>query len=847
MKKYLITNNIGKESACSIWARRVLRAFGNGASVIVLLALVASVYGCSTDEAFVPTGQGKVNLTVKIDDRLHTAEGGVMTVTNPIDVNQLSMTMFTSDGTYSHTWRSIAEFDTNQSFPAGEYCIMVFYYSPDYYSPSYRCIEEFVIKADETTDLTLTASIINALVKVSAENVSADVIPQGVWVRDGSEMMNYVALDDSRYIYSGTATLYPVVSNADGTKKYTLDMSAITNLDAATYSTYTIAGDDNTFAIKGTGIEKSIATGADFWTAASPIVKSDDITAGSVLTIYEGVPLEKPMIITATSERPMRSLILSVNSSIVCSSTDILANEPDVVLSEMMRYGFKVSVSDDRRSVMMDFTRVLEQTPTLNAVYSQLSIMAIDDRGVCSEPFIFDVDSESVELSLKSATPAVVGVNSTTIELLTSTTSVEESDFKVCTDTGDGEKECVLTDWSVDATSGTISFTTQVPEGVQQVPLTVYYLGTPRVSTNIARAVPQCTMTIDTYATTMYVTFASELGEDVAAAVARYATFDASGTKLSVWERYPDKHSVAVSGLIPGTQYNVSARLMNNAEVASTYVTTEKAEDLPQGTFEDVKTIYEVKHLACGGKYSTSDIPVVSRQNFTDIKIVWPEKYWAGVNAKTFSDACTNANTWYKMPSGNIVETLSNDSRVICLTSVGWDINGEDIPDYIQQKGQYIPYNNNVPKVSHRSAGKLFLGKYEFDPKTMEERYEEGIPFHSRPSALNGFYKYLPDATTYDSGLIRVIIYGKDSSGAEIEIGRGESQMHIAADMTAFSIPIHYTISSVKATRLSLMASSSTQTGDIEYEDKHVPVTSYPEKGAYIGSSLWLNALHVSY
>ena len=70
------------------------------------------------------------------------------------------------------------------------------------------------------------------------------------------------------------------------------------------------------------------------------------------------------------------------------------------------------------------------------------------------------------------------------------------------------------------------------------------------------------------------------------------------------------------------------------------------------------------------------EIPVVSRQNFTDIKIVWPEKHWAGVNAKTFSDACATPNTWYKMPSGNIVETLANDSRVICLTSVGWDLEG---------------------------------------------------------------------------------------------------------------------------------------------------------------------------
>lgn len=815
--------------------------------IICVMLIAFGVGGCSSGDAPVPTGQGKIRLMVNIDAQMRSADGSAVTSAQPIDVSSLSMTISTADGSYSHTWDCIDRFDETQSFPAGTYKAIVYYNAVDDGEPSYYASAEFEVLSDQTTDVTLDATIADAGVRFAAEANNADVRPTGMWVRDGRDRMHYIDQSSGKFVADGNATLYPVVTNAYGSRSFVLDVSAVADFKVATYYTYTVSGDDNKLILSGQGVNSSIYTGADFWNAATPSIQSSDIHNGDVITVSEGVPLGAPVVITATSARPMKRLLLSMNSPSIHGSTDLLSATPDYVLTEMQRHDFEYTVSADRRTITMNFTRLMEQAPTLNAMYTHLALIATDDRGVCSEPFMFDVDSKTVDLSLESTTSAVVGIDSSTITLRTSTTEVEESDFAVGASTAQGEVNCRISNWKVDATSGTVSFDVNLPTGISPADITIYYLGTPRVYATISRAAPQCTMDIDVYATTMYITFKSPQGESAAKAMANYASFYASGTKLSIWERYPEKHSVVVSGLIPGKHYNVSACLIGDSPAATATITTETAQDLPQGTFEDIKTIYEAKHLPCGGRYSTGEIPVVSRQNFTDIKIVWPEKNWAGVNDKTFSDACVTPNTWYKMPSGNIVETLANGSRVICLTSVGWDIEGTDIPDYIQQRGQYIPYNNNVPNVSHRSAGKLFLGSYTFDPKTLKETYNEGIPFHSRPSALNGFYKYLPDATTYDSGLIRVTIYGKGADGKEIVIGSGESQMHIVADMTAFNIPIHYEISDVKACRLCLMASSSMHVGDIEYEDTHVPVTAYPQKGAYIGSSLWLNSLYLSY
>ena len=815
--------------------------------MICVLSMATAMGGCSSGEAPVPTGQGKIQLTISVDAQMRSADGSAFTPVQPIDLSRLSMSMSTADGAYSHVWNGIDQFDATQSFPAGTYKVSAYYDATDDNEPSYYASAEFDVLSDQTTDVTLDATIKDAGVALAIGNHGADVRPMGVWVRDGRDLMHYVNHTSDKFVADGNATLYPVVTNADASRSFVLDVSAVADLSSATYYNYTLSGDDNALTLNGQGVTSRITTGADFWRAAAPSIGSTDISEGAVLTVSEGVPLDAPVVITATSERPMTRLLLSMNSASIYGSTDLLSATSGQILVEMQRHGFVYTVSADRCTVTMDFTRLIEQAPTLNAVYTHLALLATDNRGVCSEPFMFDVDSKTVELSLESATPAVVGLDRSTITLKTSTVNVEESDFAVHVSTAQGEADCRISDWNMDASSGTVSFDIALPTGISPADVTVYYLGIPRVYATIARAAPQCVMDIDAYATTMYITFESLQGDEAAAAMANYATFYASGTKLSIWERYPEKHSVVVSGLTPGKHYNVSACLIGETPATTAAVTTEAAQDLPQGTFEDIKTIYEAKHLPCGGRYSAGEIPVASRQNFTDIKIVWPEKHWAGVNAKTFSDACATPNTWYKMPSGNIVETLANDSRVICLTSVGWDLAGADIPDYIQQRGQYIPYNNNVPKVAHRSAGKLFLGSYTFDPKTLEETYDEGIPFHSRPSALNGFYKYLPDATTYDSGLIRVAVYGTDANGKEIVIGSGEAQMHIAADMTAFSIPIHYAISGVKACRLCLMASSSIHMGDIEYEDAHVPVTAYPQKGAYIGSSLWLNSLYLSY
>lgn len=88
-------------------------------------------------------------------------------------------------------------------------------------------------------------------------------------------------------------------------------------------------------------------------------------------------------------------------------------------------------------------------------------------------------------------------------------------------------------------------------------------------------------------------------------------------------------------------------------------------------------------------------------------------------------------------------EAHAGTSYAVRIDNVAWDNTGAPIADYRQEGQPYVAYSRNVPPVKYKATGKLFIGSYKFDAATLEETYSEGMAFSSRPSALNGFYKFL--------------------------------------------------------------------------------------------------------
>ncbi len=323
-----------------------------------------------------------------------------------------------------------------------------------------------------------------------------------------------------------------------------------------------------------------------------------------------------------------------------------------------------------------------------------------------------------------------------------------------------------------------------------------------------------------------------------------------NGEKLTSVERYPQEGAIIVTGLEADTRYRFQTTLVDDKTPTLTEpvnVTTESVLQLPNADFEEITNAIDYKNMLSGGRYTQNIVEIYNRQNRTSFTLSAPDG-WANVNDKTFCLGASNHNTWYLAPSTYSVTDAQNGAYAVRLDNVGWDVNGSPIPDYRQPGLPYTPYSLNIPEIANRATGRLFLGSYSFDPLTLSEVYDQGIPFGSRPLALNGFYMFKPAANNSGaSGLVIVEVMGKDSDGHTYMIASGRTRLSTALSYAAFSVPLTYEHFGVKASSIRVMFASSTSMGTIAEETSRLMTVDDPATSTSRGSSLWIDNLVLSY
>lgn len=215
---------------------------------------------------------------------------------------------------------------------------------------------------------------------------------------------------------------------------------------------------------------------------------------------------------------------------------------------------------------------------------------------------------------------------------------------------------------------------------------------------------------------------------------------------------------------------------------------------------------------------------------------------WATVNSKTMPSTATTYNTWYIIAS-----TLPNKSNGILLRNVGWDNNGQTPPSKF---GTYAweatsLSDLNPPTIGHYSAGKLFLSSgYSYDHSNGTENYNEGIPFTSRPSALQFKYTYTP--TNSDHAYAHIVV--EDENGTAI--GEGTATFGNQSNLTETNITVNYIIKDRKAAKLKIMfASSASCSYDQKNEDSTIKNLTTDNKAQAIrtGSEFYIEDVKLIY
>lgn len=836
-------------------------------------AITLTILGsCASDSSSPVNDSGMIHPIVTIDptviddDNAGPSQPTVGTAPLP---EEMSSTLATADGSLSHSWASLADFPVDQPFLAGKYNLDV-YSGSDMTEgvdcPYFTGSAEFTLNGGEEAQPEVVCTLANTMLDVDFTSGFSEYFAD-CSVTFHSHGGRYVDFshDETRYVFlrPGDIDVSLNLTLADG-RSCSVYMTCIKNaLPRHCYTaTLTLSTDNPDVPAVTLSLDERISTDnvtirltPALLAAKAPEIHCEGFADGSPLHITEGSVPDHSIAATVDAASLLSGLFLSTNSPTLLAGgwpaeiNLMEASESD--MAAMRSFGLALVSSADG-SLTVDFTKVVPNLRLAEGITQhRLQLQARTRTNIESRPAILAVELGGVDVTLIEVSEAVMGIDSCTMRIsLPAEASLDDVAVEILGDDGQwtAPAETIRTP-GAGGHSATITF--DVPAGQSDIGSRILYCGAVKATTSIRRRAPEFNISVDAFSHSAVVMIESS-DPGLTSYITRNASIYANGVPTLELARMEDNGVITVTGLKADTRYTLRATVLTqprgNADfTAPVDITTEKAQQLPNADFEERRKSVEYRNLPSGGRYSQTIVGIFNRQNHANIKQEAPQS-WANVNAKTFCMDAARHNTWYMQPSTESVLDAYLNSYGVRIQSVGWDIDGPEIPDYRQPDPPYTDYSRNIPRPAHRSAGRLFLGSYRFDPATMTETYDEGIEFASRPMALNGFYKYLPGSTaTAERGFVRVEVTGISSDGAEITIAKAETALPAATGYTAFTVPLSYTVPGVKATKIKVLLASSTAVGTIDEETASVITIADPVTATYRGSTLWVDALSLSY
>lgn len=799
--------------------------------------LMSVLSGCSTKENTSLNTLGHVMIHVDAD--LPEAEQ-----------NNISLTIASADGRYAHTWSDYKDFSPIEGLYAGPYTAKAVWGKEGAEGFDCPCLvgsADFEVKENAVTDVNLHCGLSQATVRFDySEGMLSHFMACHAIVHTQGHAYISAHTNESRpaYITPGTTQVQLFLQNQAGrTITISPEFTMPTQADTDYIVRLGYTGEAITVAC---GSYKSSFPFTDaFFDSLPPAVECKGFVSSQPVALTEGFPSSLPLVMEVVAESGINSLIMTaVGLRNAPEECDLLGPGAQ----KYIEFGLRINQDSDS-NVSVDFSKFIENI-TVNAT-SDLSFMlqAEDRLGRVSDVAVLSVSIHGVNVKVEECTKAVVGIDDVSLTLGITEPSVEIKDFSLYIDDGVNPPVPVEILSGKSDNKGGLTLHFKVPAGVNAVPLRVDYMGKSKLRTSIQRTVPPFDLKVDAFATSMMILIKGETPE-ITAALTRYAHISINGNDEAILERDPSIGSIYCAGFRPSTLYNVEAIVIEGDFSPKRQVRTEVAAEIPDGDFEDVKPIFEYPRFPSGGVYSSTSFPIFNQQNFTDINVRWPKKTWASINQKTFCTKADNRNSWYMQPSAEVdYDSYASGTKSIKLTSVGWSLHGKEIDPYVQPvDGKVTHYNMNYPPLDNISAGYLFLGDYSFDAAIATEVYSQGIKFGSRPSSLNGFFKYKPDENTpTDCGWVKVEILNVDASGKETILSEATMEFSIAPDFRAFNLPLAYDVFFVPATKVRLMFCSSVASEGPSLTDPEVPVSIDIPNARFRGSSLWIDNLSFSY
>lgn len=837
-----------------------------------LLSVSALFLSCSDDKVNVGTGSGRIIPVITVDTRIIPAAdpNHTFNTESAPDANDMTVRLTDNLTGATTTWQSVSDIQSSEVFLPGEYTIQAYSGSmkiEGFEKPFFYGSDTFTLNNGETVQPEITCSLLSTVIEVeyteSYRKMFADYSvtlhsDEGGYIEYSStekrpaylipgdiSLTLFIEMRDGR-----TASFQPVkVSEAKPGHLYKATLTAIEG-NGNEAPRIIISFDDKVLTD-----DVTVSLTDAFFNADTPLIDPVGFTPGTVYSITEGTLPEEPIAMKVFSSDLSALVLTTISPSLTEKGWPGEVNLLDMkqaTADSLKSFGLSITdlVKGSNSGSTIDLTNVLRHLKYSSSAHTaSFTLQARNRTSKVSSPLTLSISIEPVDLSVVSWTSAIVGINRAELRVKCPSSAIEENvTIEVEDERGRWSPLKIIDIESVEGSIYAIRF--DVPAGNNKsLNIRVKYCGDVKQTLTIKRESPVFSIDVDAYALSALVRIIPE-DPELKSLITSCASIYASGRKLMSLERYSEEGAILVSGLAQSTRYSFQATVMADPTEEQmskpVEITTETCVQIPNSNFEDVRNTIDYPDMLSGGRYSQTVVGIFNLQNRTTFSLSTPRN-WANVNDKTFCSGAKNHNTWYMAPSTYTVTDAHEGAYAVRIDNVGWDIDGQPIPDYRQTGQPYTSYSLNIPDIAHRAAGRLFLGSYSFDPMTGTETYSEGIRINSRPVAVSGYYKYIPAQNNPSDRAIVITEITGMVDNEEIVIASGKAELSTSLSYKAFAVPLEYKYFGIKAHRIKLMFAGSASMGSIETESDNVITFNDPVTSTSKGSSLWIDDINLTY
>ena len=809
-----------------------------------LTALAMLVASCQDDNKGLTKGQGTISPEFTIDysvtnpRTMSRAENGKETVPNAPELSSFSFHLWKDDGKFDKTYTGLGDF-VDAQFPVGAYSLEAF--SGDIEKeglgkPYFAGSTTFNVYDGEQAKPTLVAKLANTAVSVEYTEAFMNYFTAYSTKIHSSNGTDYITMPELTtagtesewaYVKPGNIDINITVTKQNGVSG-TVKAATIENALPATHYHVTIDANGGevgnaTISVSfdaSTEVEQiKIDVSDDILVTPAPVLTAYGFTSGTPLEILEGDAAEGTLKVNILAQGEVASVKLNTSSPTPALSS--LQGDVELLTATEEQKNALTTLGVTTKGIWsgvgqvaeIDFTNILQNLKVANGVSDHIfTITVVDKLNRTCEPVVLKIQAPKPVLVISNQRELAYGQTTAEFDFTYNGKDIQNKVKFQATNAGDDWEDCTYSS-VVDNGGGSYHVVINIPLRSSDSKVRAIYNTTTSAEYTFKRKIELAAADYDVWATKATVSMSPAAMRSQVTAI--YLNDVQKGTTFNDYSQF------TFTDLTPGTQYTAKAVLNNGTEATVTF-TTEAAAPVPNGDFETLKSdAISVTEMLMGGQYKVSPVTYTPWCSFT----VSEPAEWTTINNKTCNLNAATLNTWFVIPSTystNItatahcpgavitgVETATpgvyanlsaqNGNYAVVVRNVAWDNNGTN-PATSGGAFNTTYYCENKPTIANRSAGQLSLD----------------TDFASRPTTLNGYYKYERDGQDGTENAVVTVTVLNGST----EIGKGTKELGAAAGFTEFAVPVTYSVTNKKATALKIMITSSNRAeGSIKTTD----------------------------